>query len=217
MSVCTDIKGRLQSTPPRLPTWLHLDKSSIRPILPILDFWLTNKTLTPARLLKYMSHKSAAESIRSLIDSDYPGVRESMASQRRDAERSLRSISDDKLVLLAQAMRWPGAGQASARELRKLLNTSKFKSRIVDQLLMAQFDKNIELGLAPEEEWYREVQVFVPPAPLLDRHPGFEGFANSQHATSDGPSEEAKIKAQYRKVCLFSDSTGFSLTLDISS
>lgn len=102
------------------------------------------------------------------------GVREAMQSQRDDAERSLKTIPDDALRTLGGTMRWR---ETSIPELRKKVGEEK--EEVIDILLMAQFDKNIELGLFPEAEWFRRTLTFIPPPELMERHPGFEYYHKS--------------------------------------
>ncbi|KAF8958545.1 hypothetical protein BDZ97DRAFT_1906448 [Flammula alnicola] len=173
--VCRDAESRLLEQPPRLPSWIHVDKNSIKPIIQALDFWRNDQKITASNVLKGLKYASAADNIRGLIESDYPGVRESMQGHREDAERVLAHISDSELVKLAHNMGWP-KGQ-HIKDLRKML-TSK-KEEVVNMMMLSKFDKNITLGLTPEAEWYRRVLAFVPPSELLDRHPGFEYFKES--------------------------------------
>ncbi|KDR73934.1 hypothetical protein GALMADRAFT_250621 [Galerina marginata CBS 339.88] len=197
MAICASTKSSLLASPPDLPSWLHVDKNSIKPIIRALDFWMTEKTVTASRLLNSMTHRSGTENLKLLLRSNHPGVSESLRSQRVDARRALKTLSDEFLASIARSLRWPNSSSASPKVLRKMLEQNK--EDVVDYLVLAQFDKNMELGLSLEAEWYAEVDAFVPPAGLLDRHPGFDAFLMSMEA-DNGPSKDTKEKMKKLKV-----------------
>ncbi|KAF8904678.1 hypothetical protein CPB84DRAFT_1745711 [Gymnopilus junonius] len=171
--------------------------NSIKPIIPIIDFGLTN-TMTSSTLLQNMKHKSSAENIKLLIQSDYPGIRKSLAGQCWEAEQSLKSLSNETLVYLRRVMHWPELAISSPRTLRQMLNMEKHWEQVVNFMMMAQFDQNIELRLTLEEEWYGEVDVFIPPTFLLSKHPGFEAFSNIIHCIAENV-DGAKLKKMVLK------------------
>ena len=124
----------------------------------MIDFWRTDTLKKPADVLHHLTYGSASDHIQRMFDSGIMGAREALQARRDETARSLKTIPDHALRTLGNTMRWT---ETTLPDLRRKLKEEK--EEVIDVLLMAQFDKNIELGLFPEAEWFRRTATFIPP------------------------------------------------------
>lgn len=180
MDTVKDLKVRLLQTPPRLPSWMHVDISSISPILRALDHWIFVK-FTTTRFISDLKHETSSEKLQKVM----PGM---YMEEHANAARALDKLGDRELRLLVGNI--PGASAAKIREVVKTI-----KQALAAKMVSRKFDNNAEWGLEEESSWFKTTKVYVPPTGLIDRHPGFEKL-NDEWATEEQAREVAKIVNQ---------------------
>jgi hypothetical protein len=188
MGVIRDLVGRLSEMPPRLPSWLHVDKDSVNAVLPALNFWSTDKSRSTTDFLSTFAHYNPSEHLSSAgrlnLESFGPSY-DPLQSHREEAARTLDNLTDEELLGMASSFEMPNASTVEVREMIELN-----KESLVDGMVMRGFDNNLKWGLENEEAWYKVVKVFVPPAKLRHLHPGFDYFLQ----ISDGEASESHLK-----------------------
>lgn len=174
MDTVKDLKVRLLQTPPRLPSWMHVDISSISPILRALDHWIFVKFST-TRFISDLKHETSSDKLQKVIPSMY-------LEEHANAAQALDKLGDRELRLLV-GNNDPGA---SAAKIRELVKTKK--QALAAKMVSRKFDNNAEWGLEQESSWFKTTKVYVPPTGLIDRHPGFEKLNDAWFA-EDKPRE----------------------------
>ncbi|CAA7271282.1 unnamed protein product [Cyclocybe aegerita] len=187
MKLCEDAKARLLEDPPRLPSWIHLDRGSIKPVIRALDYWLTDKSKTASGLLEHMTHVSSADSVKCMMSMGMMGMAsipgfDPMAKFRADAEDALRKIGDATLQLWLPE-KW-GAPKGTGREWIKWKRENREK--LIALLVEMQLNKNMEYGLVGEELGYKQINAFVAPPELRERrHPEFVDIEDVNNLDDD--------------------------------
>ena len=174
MDTVKDLKVRLLQTPPRLPSWMHVDISSISPILRALDHWIFVK-FTTTRFISDLKHETSSEKLQKVM----PGM---YFEEHANAAQTLDKLGDRQLRLLV-GNNVPGV---SAAKIRELVKTNK--QVLAAKMVSRKFDNNAEWGLEEESSWFKTTKVYVPPTGLIDRHPGFEKL-NDEWAAEDKARE----------------------------
>ncbi len=91
-------------------------------------------------------------------------LRDSFTEQRRAIEAMLCGLSNAQLL----QMQWLPQG-ITAREGRAFINSNM-------EMLVNMMQQMVSTGKVPtnEQDWYKLTKVFLPPAELRVRHPGFQ-------------------------------------------
>lgn len=66
LTVIIDLIDRLCESPPRLPSWLHLDAGSVKPVTKALEFWANARHKKTATTLDYLTHIDPDERFRMM-------------------------------------------------------------------------------------------------------------------------------------------------------
>jgi hypothetical protein len=64
--VINDLLDRLSESPPRLPSWLHVDASSVKPIVKALDYWANEKTRITSKVTEHLTYMDPNEMFRAM-------------------------------------------------------------------------------------------------------------------------------------------------------
>lgn len=195
MWVIKDLIDRLSESPPRLPSWLHVDVNSIKPVLRAFQYWLTDKSKTTAGFLKNHKHMNDADRLEHMQSMNFGGLVNPLQGEREAAGRSLDRLSDRELRGMAASFGMAGSSAAEVKAFVKLN-----REKIITKMIMAQYDKNPQWGLEHEAEWYKGVKVFMPPVKLWHKHPGFETFRQiSNLKVSQGQLNTVSLTSRYAK------------------
>lgn len=66
LGVINDLLDRLSESPPRLPAWLHVNTSSIKPVMKSLDFWANARDKKTEKVLEHLTHMDPDEMFRAM-------------------------------------------------------------------------------------------------------------------------------------------------------
>jgi hypothetical protein len=61
-----DLLDRLSESPPRLPAWMHVDATSVKPIAKALDYWANEKTKKTSKVLENLTYMDPDEMFMSM-------------------------------------------------------------------------------------------------------------------------------------------------------
>jgi hypothetical protein len=157
MAVIKDLINRLSESPPRLPSWLHVDVNSIKSVLRALHYWSTDTSKNAAGFLKSHTHMNAADYMKQMQMMNLGNIPNPLQPDREAAGRSLDNLSERELRGFADRFDMASAGSVEIRAFLKLN-----REKIITTMAMAQYDKSPEWGLEHESEWYKAVKVFMP-------------------------------------------------------
>jgi hypothetical protein len=68
LGVIHDLLDRLSESPPRLPAWLHVDASSVKPIVKALDYWANEKTKITSKVTAHLTYMDPDEMFRAMAN-----------------------------------------------------------------------------------------------------------------------------------------------------
>lgn len=169
-------------SPPRLPDWLHVNSSTISPIIESLDYWANlPDTKTTAGILRVHEPRSSSASNISLLNNpnispEYRDMlKNSIAAKRQQIGAMLDGMNDAQIRELDFIE--PGQTPAQARA-----SLASRREHIIDLLVQSQMDGNLAAKTDKEQEWYQITKTFMPPAELWSRHPGYEKFRQFKQA-----------------------------------
>jgi hypothetical protein len=66
--VISDLLDRLSESPPRLPAWLHVNVSSVKPIVKALDYWANEKTKVTSKVTANLTYMDPDEMFRAMAN-----------------------------------------------------------------------------------------------------------------------------------------------------
>jgi hypothetical protein len=120
MGVIRDLISRLSESPPRLPSWLHVDKNSIKAVLRALNIWSSAKSISTTKFLSSFSSYNPTERLDSLgrlnLESFGPSF-DPLQSHRENATRALDNLSDEELLNMGSTFEMPNPSPAEVREM----------------------------------------------------------------------------------------------------
>jgi len=64
--VINDLLDRLSESPLRLPSWLHVDASSVNPIVKALDYWASEKSKITSKVTANLTYMDPDEMFRAM-------------------------------------------------------------------------------------------------------------------------------------------------------
>ncbi|THH27274.1 hypothetical protein EUX98_g6912 [Antrodiella citrinella] len=166
-NVMQDLRDRMTDSPPRLPKWLIVAPESHAGILQHIMSWLTVRPEPVGPILDRHEYKNMQASLfASIKDPSMPAsyrqlALKSFGDTRKRISDGLRkwSISEKKKYgMIDEDM-----PMAEAKRMSKELH-----EKWVDVLLES------EMTGGTEDLWYGTMKVFLPPAALRVKHPGFD-------------------------------------------
>ncbi|KAI9060048.1 hypothetical protein FKP32DRAFT_1679333 [Trametes sanguinea] len=187
MNTAKSLCEKLTEHPPALPSWLHVESKSIPAILRSLDYWInTEKSVTT--VLAQEGSYNLDEELDAFTAGGGAGFQSEIKAryddQRNQIEKMFRELSDDQLLALPWIPRGSTAAQA-----RTIIESNMSE-------LVSSMQELRTTGKMPthERDWYKRAKVFLPPAELRSRHPGFEPAWRKLAAGGDiSPAEVRKI------------------------
>lgn len=63
-----NLLDRLSESPPRLPAWLHVDTSSVKPILKALDYWANERTKITSKVIANLTYMDPDDMFRGMAN-----------------------------------------------------------------------------------------------------------------------------------------------------
>ena len=63
-----DLLDRLSVSPPRLPVWLHVDASTVKPIVKELDYWANEKTKITSKVTANLTYMDPDEMFKAMAN-----------------------------------------------------------------------------------------------------------------------------------------------------
>ncbi|OSD01022.1 hypothetical protein PYCCODRAFT_1478791 [Trametes coccinea BRFM310] len=187
MNTAKSLCEKLTEHPPALPPWLHVEAKSIPAILRALDYWINTEKST-SRVLAREGDYNLDEELEAFTASGGAGFRSEVKTlyddQRKQIEKMFRELPDDKLLELP----WMPHG-VTVSQARTIIESN------MDELVRSMQQLHAT-GKVPTHEraWYKVAKVFLPPAELRSRHPGFDTVWEKLVAGGDfSPSEARKI------------------------
>jgi len=187
-----DIRDRLVSDPPDLPSWVYFDPNSLPPVIAALDYWLE---VAPKKTVKGMLEHHEYQSPAALHDSVSAmsglsqSFKEMTQNHRSRVEQQVQGVMDTMSdeALQAQGICPPGVPMSEARKMIKEFMVEDFLS-----------EHGLAGGDVLEEEidWYKEMNCFYPPKELEERHPGFVALKKQvmkQEARGEHPNPDKQL------------------------
>lgn len=189
-------KTRLYERSPRLPDWLHVDLNSAKDIAKSLEYWLALISIKSAdgmlRIHKPNSPSSANLDILNNpnISAEYRNmIQESLEFRRRDVAERVDSMTEEEMRLVGLID--PDENGETRAEAQKFI--PERRQRLIDIWVKKEHDGNIAGKMDQEQEWYNTTKVFVPPAELWGRHPGFDKFLRFKTGDTRLSKQEKKL------------------------
>ncbi|TFK27293.1 hypothetical protein FA15DRAFT_220295 [Coprinopsis marcescibilis] len=173
ISAVKDLKERLTQSPPRLPSFIHVDRNSIPAIMRALNHWL-KEPMSTTRFVSYMDHIPRAEGMANIR---IPGFPDPIEFQTRQATQRFKSLSVAEMKKYAAKL---GATNIeTAQQAKRFVEQNK--DAVIKRMVDCFFDKNIDLDLVDESNWFKATKIHVPPRALWDRHSGMDLFKSSPY------------------------------------
>ena len=189
-----DIRERLVSNPPDLPSWVYFDPGSIPSVVATLDYWLeAAPKKTVEGILEHHEYKSPAdlhESVLKMSGLD-PEFREMSQNAQSRIEQQVQDGVDamSDAALQAQGICPPGVPMSEVREMIKKFMVEDFMNEQgIGSRRWTVFEKEID--------WYKEMNCFYPPRELEERHPGLVALKKQmmeQEARGEHPNPDKQV------------------------
>jgi len=166
-----DIRERLVSDPPDLPSWVYFDPASTPSVVSALDYWLEAAPKKTAKdMLKYHEYQgplALQENIRAMSGVT-PEFKDSVLTFQSRIEQQVQEAMDamSDEALQAQGICPPGVPMSETRKMIKEL-------MVEDYMNEHGMGGNRLDVLEKEIEWYKEMNCFYPPGELDNKHPEF--------------------------------------------
>ncbi|KAF7985824.1 hypothetical protein HWV62_490 [Athelia sp. TMB] len=213
-STMRDLKRRLSKQPFSFPDWIHVHTSSAVHIIDALNFWLS--LMGKKDVASMLQAHTPAESLSTTELLNQPGFSSEYRQATLDHMNSIRRSATEAVNRLTeQEMRGlglidPDHNGETLRAAQKFLPNRRQK--LIDRWVKSEMDENSFGHLEGEHTWYTSVKVFLPPAELWSRHPGFEKFRDLKAGDVDlTPKQKKSDKRQ----CTVGSSPFPDLSLDI--
>ena len=192
MKKINDIRGRLLSSPPSMPSWIYIDPGSAPPVVSALDYWLkAAPKKTVKGILEHHECKSPLDIQNTAVGMSgvSAAFKERVQSSRSRTEQQVAAVVDSlsDADLQAKGICPPGVPMSEARKFIK-----KF---MVDEFLNQQgTDGGRGSDIFEKEmDWYKEMNCFYPPRELEKRHPGLVALKKQvmeQEARGEHPNPD---------------------------
>ncbi|GBE90092.1 hypothetical protein SCP_1801160 [Sparassis crispa] len=172
--VMQDLQQRLNKSPPRLPSWIHVNAEAIPRLLEALQFWATVPgTLHTREVLE--AHKPTSwENDMAMLNnpSVSPEYRERALhfheQKRQDVMSEFQRSGPKRLRQMGIVDPGPGATPAQRQKYEE-----RYQAAVETMMDIAMTDIG---SLSFEKLWYDRTKVFLPPQELWSRHPAFDTY-----------------------------------------
>lgn len=192
MEKIEDVRDRLLSNPPDLPSWIYFDPGSTPSVVAALDYWLEAASKKTVKgILKYHEYKSPAalrDSVSGMTGLT-PVFKELVQATRSRIEQQVQDFLDtmSDADLQTKPICPPGVPMPEAREMIKMSMTEDFMN-----------EQGLEGRdvLEKEIDWYKEMNCFYPPKELEARHPGLVALKKQvmkQEARGERPNPDKQL------------------------
>ena len=190
-----DVRGRLLSNPPGLPSWIYFDTRSTPSVVAALDYWLkAAPKKTVKGILKHHEYKSPSELYDDVAGMSglTPGFKQLAQDAHSRVEQQVGAIMDtmSDADLQAKGICPPGLPMSEAREFIKKFMVEEF---LGDQGMGGRKGTDV---LEKEIDWYKEMNCFYPPKELEKRHPGLVALKKQvmkQEARGEHPNPDKQV------------------------
>lgn len=196
MKKIKDIRERLLSSPPALPSWIYVDSTSAQPVISALDYWVkAAPKKTVKGILKNHECKSPIDHNSLLgMDGISAAFKERVQSARSRTEQQVAAVVDSMsdAVLQAQGICPPGLSMSEARQFIKNFMVDEF---LDEQGLGGSRNRGTDI-FEKEKDWYKEMNCFYPPRELEHRHPGLAALKKQvmeQEAKGEHPNPDKQV------------------------
>lgn len=197
MKKIKDVRRRLLSNPPAMPSWIYVDSGSAPHVVSALDYWVkAAPKKTVKGILEHHECMNPMDIQNSLLGMGgvSSAFKERVQSSRSRTEQQVAgvvgSMSDANLKALGLCPE--GLSMPEARKL-----VQKF---MVDEFLnehgLGEGGSGTPDIFEKEKDWYKEMNCFYPPRELEKRHPGLVALKKqvmAQEAKGEHPNPDKKV------------------------
>jgi len=171
MEKIKDVRKRLLSNPPDMPSWIYVDPGSVSPAVAALDYWLRAvHEKTVVGILQYHKYVSPGELHDTAMGfaGANPVYKERAQAIRSKVEQEVSAIIDGMsevdIQAKAKSVHRPGFPMSEARRI------------VTEDMVEDLLDRRGACGrrgtnvLGRELAWYKAMGCFYPPKELEKRH-----------------------------------------------
>ena len=206
-----DVRKRVLSTPPDMPSWIYFDPRSTPSVVAALDYWLkAAPKKTVKGILKYHEYKSPNDLYRSAtaLSTADSGIEMMAQANRSSIEQQVGDFIDamSDADLQDKPICPPGIPMSEARALIKMSMVQDFLEEHI-----AGGREEIDV-FEKEVNWYKKMNCFYPPRELEKRHPGLVALkkqVTEQQARGQRPNPDKQVLYVVRIASPFPPFTSF--------
>ena len=206
MKKIKDVRERLLSNPPRMPSWIYVDPRSASSVISALDYWVkATPKKTVKGILEHHECKDPLDFHNSVLN--MPGV----SSAFKERAQAARSRTDQQVAAVVDSMSDadlqahgicpPGVPMSEARKIIKKFMADEF----LNEQGMGGGSKGPSI-FDKEKDWYKEMNCFYPPRELENRHPGLVALKKQvmeQEARGEHPNPDKQVVYVVSKILCF--------------
>lgn len=197
MKKIKDVRERLLSDPPVMPSWIHVDPGSASSVVSALDYWLkAAPKKTVKGILEHHECKDPLDLHNSVLGMGgvSSAFKERVQASRSRTEQQVATIVDgfSDADLQAQGICPPGLSISEARKFIKKFMVDEFLN---EQGLGGGGSRGPHI-FEKEMDWYKEMNCFYPPRELEKRHPGLVALKKQvmeQEARGEHPNPDKQV------------------------